>query len=412
MVFSPPPDYLWQTYHPVTGVVTTWTRMTDVDLSFGRTSASYSVFSGNGGINPFGQGAAPLKIRTFKFTFNHPYQPGETYTSQRDALVQACLHGREMVFSVRCGDGTIRFGRGNCNVSDMHETRDAMVMFVATIEFECVNPFLTAQYETGTLRWDTGLVWDVGHGIFDVTASAPLTAGTWRVVSGANTSTAIPYNAVAEDVNAALRAATPAAIPLIATGGPPKGAGSPLAGAAPVPVRLSAISPGVIAAPTVTTSGLTGGTLAVTTYQAGSAATPQIWDFLPNRVALTTGSGTWTIIAGGNASDHETVITVDGPTNSYYLYNLSIPGGLNGYMGFGLLSALNAGEQHIIDVGRARVRKVTGAQTLSAWANFYLPPGQEDWFRIDPGANVISYQQVAPVQVGGHVHIYTKEHYL
>lgn len=119
-------------------------------------------------------------------------------------------------------------------------------------------------------------------GITDVQSvhtSAAITAGTYTLGDGTNTTGAINYNDSIATINAKLLAATPAPLPFTASGGPLT---------TPTDIALTAFGGGVHATLTLTPTGITGGVLSVTHPTVGTAGTPGT--FKPYAVGNTDGS--------------------------------------------------------------------------------------------------------------------------
>jgi len=99
-------------------------------------------------------------------------------------------------------------------------------------------------------------------------ASAAITAGTYTVSDGTNTTAAINYNDPLATINAKLLAATPGPMRFSATGGPLT---------APTDIVFTASGGGVYAALTVTPTGITGGVLSVVHTTTGTTGTPGVF---------------------------------------------------------------------------------------------------------------------------------------
>ncbi len=164
---APIVDALYSTTHPITQAPFVFSRVHRADFSYRRESGSYAVATaGDGGINPFVGGAAPVGIRQMSFAYYRPYGyvggRRETYTDVRDALIRAVGHGMEQTFTVACADGTRRLGRGVCNVMDFPATPEDAVRASFALTFEMVDPHLYDEYSSDILRYDSGLVYDSG----------------------------------------------------------------------------------------------------------------------------------------------------------------------------------------------------------------------------------------------------------
>jgi hypothetical protein len=103
-----------------------------------------------------------------------------------------------------------------------------------------------------------------------IVPSAQITAGTYTLTQGGNTTAAIAFNAILSTVNTRLGAATPAAIPFTASTAI---SDPPLSNVVPNSLILTANTTGAKTAFTVTPTGITGGTLAVS---GGLGGTPNV----------------------------------------------------------------------------------------------------------------------------------------
>jgi hypothetical protein len=126
------------------------------------------------------------------------------------------------------------------------------------------------------------------------------------------------------------------------------------------------------------------------------------WDFNPDDFAINTSFVSHTITDNGSADDLSPTIhfytpPVGGtfPGQYLYVYNYYVLNRSGNPTLFILdLSAAGMGpnEEYVVNTGQWSVRHRVGAVTSAAYDRIILPPGQDDWFRVNAGSNTLIIQ--------------------